>query len=311
MAIREQIGIVLVKDEGANYGVDAGPLAANAVKLLGPPTFNMNLETQERGKLNSKASTGQPLIGPRHWDIVLEFEIKGSGTAGTAPEIDPLLESAGWAGTNSAGVSETYKSDLTNKKSCTIWWYADGLIYKATGCRGTLAFTGEAGGSLRATWTGKGLWTAPADGALVASPVYQATDGVPLINGTFTYGSYAAVLRAISFDMGIGVNALKAIDDLDGISSIEQDWINLTGQMTVGHVLVATRAIETLAGTGASVAMSLVVGATAGNIVTITSSALRKTSVTKVANGGQFDLQIAFKLSESASLGDDMTIAFT
>jgi hypothetical protein len=310
MAIHDQVGIVLVKDEGANYGVDAAPAAANAIKLLARPTFDLNLQSTERGKLTGGASTGEPIIGAAYWDIVLEFELKGSGTAGTAPEIDPLLESAGLLGANSPGASETYTPSITSDKSCTIWWYADGLIYKATGCRGNLTIAGEAGGNIKCTWTGKGLYAVPIAGALVSSPVYQATEGRPLVGATFTYGSYSAVLRAFSIDCGIGVTALPAISSANGISSVELDRFNVTGSMTIGHVLVAARAVENLAVAGASVAFSLALGS-AGNIVTITSAALRKTAVKKASNGGQLDLQIDFKMSENASLNNDITIAFT
>jgi hypothetical protein len=311
MAILENVGIVLVKDEGATYGVDSAPTEANAVKLSAIPQFNLNQESAERTKLNSAASTGEPIIGPSHWDIVLQFEVKGSGTAGTAPEADPLWESAGFLGVNVALTSETYKPSIASKKSCTISWYANGLLYKATGCRGNISIAADANGVLQATWTGKGLYVAPSDSAMVASPVYDATDGVPLVSGVFSYGSYSACLRALSLEMGIGVNALQCIGGTKGISSIELDRFNITGNMTIGHILVATRAVENLTVLGGSVAMSLAVGATAGNITTITSSKLRKTAVSKTSNGGQLDLAVDFKLSESASLNDDITIAFT
>ena len=309
MAIHDNVAIVLAVAESP-YGTGS-PAAANAVKLTAPPTFNLNLQSSERGKLNSAASTGEPIIGAAYWDIVLEFELKGSGTAGTAPESDPLLEAAGFVGVNTPATSEVYKPSLASDKSATIWWYCDGLIYKASGCRGNISISGEAGGALKCTWTGKGFYEATTDGALVASPVYDPTEGVSLVAGTFTYGGYAAVLRSLSLDMGIGVNALLAIaNGSNGVSSVELDRFNVTGSMTVGHVLVATRAFEALAVAGASVAFSLAVGS-AGNIVTITSSKLRKTGAAKAFNGGQVDMNIDFAMSETTSLNDDITIAFT
>ena len=310
MAIHDNVGIVLVKDEGSNYGVDAAPDASNAVYVTAVPKFDLNLESNERTGMNGAASVKDPVIGAHFWDITLEFEVRGSGAAGTAPETDPLWESAGYLGTNTPATSDVYKPSIVSDKSCTIWWHVDGLIYKATGCRGNLSFSIEAGGFMKATWTGKGIYAAPSDGALVSSPVYDATKPVKLVGATFTYDSYAAILRSLSLDGGVGSTALKS-NAATGISSVELDRFNVTGSMTIGHVLVATRAVEALAIAGAAVAFSLALGSTAGNICTITSSSLIKTGVAKSSNGGQLDLSIDFKLSESTSLNDDITWSFT
>lgn len=310
MAIRHNIQVGLVELESA-YGTDPTPTNADAVQFL-TGQLTLNKEQNEKSGVTGTASRKESVGGATHWDITLEWANKGSGSAGTAPEFNDLLQAAGLKETVNAGTSVVYTPDMSEQKSCTLWWYQDGLLYKANGIRGNLSFQANAGEFGRWTFTGKGLYVAPSDAAVVSSPIYDSTKPVGMVNQTFTFDSYAAALRAFSFDLGLSAEALKAVGPSFGVSEISLDEFNVTGSMTVEQVLVATRAWEdNIADDEAGKALSFAMGAAAGNICTITSSGMKILGAQKQNNGGIVDLQANFELRESTSLADDVTVTYT
>jgi len=312
MPIRDNISVFLAKLEAGGYGVDASPAAADAIFLLSPPKFKPNHTSNQVDGITGSASTKTPVGGGTHWDISLEWANKGSGSPGVAPEFGPLLQSCGMKETVVASTSVAYTPDLAQKKSSTLYFYTDGLLYKALGFRGKSSFQGDAGAFGKWSVTGKAIFVAPADAALVASPVFDSTKPVPIVGQTFTFDTYAAILRSFGFDTGVDFNAIPAVGPTYGVSSIEQGKFNVTGSMTVEHTLVAARAWETnLADDDAGGSLSYQMGATAGNITTITAPAVKITDLDKQANGGILDLLATFKMSESASLRDDFTVTYT
>ncbi|WP_444932401.1 hypothetical protein ACJJIF_22000 (plasmid) [Microbulbifer sp. SSSA002] len=70
-------------------------------------------------------------------EVTFNAELKGSGAAGTPPEIAPLLRACGLAETITAGTSVEYNLASEGHESITLYLYEDGSLYKLTGVRGT------------------------------------------------------------------------------------------------------------------------------------------------------------------------------
>lgn len=99
-------GLVLVKSE-ASYGVDPTPTAALNSLLVFDPVVSINTEKIERDVVRPSISAVQHLIGKKYVELTFSTELKGSGLAGTDPEIADLLLACGMAETYGALGSES------------------------------------------------------------------------------------------------------------------------------------------------------------------------------------------------------------
>src|SRR5689334_17704239 len=101
MAIRTKFQLLLAKIE-STPGVDASPsagsdaVACENIRVTGNPNV---IQTNEYiGSIDSFA----PIIGGMPFSVSFDVPLKGSGTAGTAPEWGKLLRACGWAETVTA-----------------------------------------------------------------------------------------------------------------------------------------------------------------------------------------------------------------
>ena len=139
--------VILVKVE-STYNSDSSPGATDAVLVENPSWAYEGLRMNERPAVRESIGMRQKVYGGSLKAVSFDVELKGSGTPGTAPEIDPILEAAGLIGTNTPGTSEEYKfsSDpsVLAGKSCTIYYYQDGTRHIITGafCSALAGFIG-------------------------------------------------------------------------------------------------------------------------------------------------------------------------
>jgi hypothetical protein len=302
--------VILAKVE-QTYGVDAVPTAAtDAVLVENPAWSHEGARMVDRSPAVGRLAHRQALFGGTLKQITFEAEIKGSGTAGTAPELGVLLRGCGFSQTVSAGVSVTYKPASTNHESLTIYYYSDGLLYKITGARGTVTGNLEAGqtGKLSFTFTGK--TSAPTDVALV-SPTLAATVPPRLVSVPFTIDSYAAVISSLEFDAGITVSMPPSIAAADGYAQLRITERNLTGSFDPEAILVATQDFIGKWRSGALMALDTgVIGGTAGNRYQVQMPAVYYNDVGQGERDGIRTFEMSFAGTESAG-DDEISLIFT
>lgn len=126
-------------------GVDAVPTgSANAIMA-----FDVSIRPFEGTEL--RRNIAKPYMGsdPRVLvgnHVVMEFrvDLAGSGTAGEAPPIDPILRAIGLAPTvieeESVPVAVEYDPVSEDHESVTLYLNIDGTLHAATGVRGTGRF---------------------------------------------------------------------------------------------------------------------------------------------------------------------------
>lgn len=199
--------VILVKIEGP-YGVDPVPVASDAI-VTGLPDFSINGEKVER---NATTATFSPLahrIGIKDLEISFPVDMRGLGVAyGAAalPEISPLLRACSFGETvdDSVGTENVIYSPVSDSiESCTIYFYEDGILWKALGCRGDVEFTMESGKMAVAAFNFQAIYTAPSDTALIA-PTFDDLDVLPPIvfSGGITLGAYSPIVSKLMLKMG-------------------------------------------------------------------------------------------------------------
>lgn len=292
------------------YNTDAVPTgAANAILARNVVVTPMEAQTEERGQM-------QPFLGHSGEVMVafwgkLEFEVEvaGSGAAGTAPKVGPLLRGASLAEVISAGVSTTYSPVSTGFESVSLYFHLDGVLHKFTGSRGTvsMAFNSRAIPQFKFAYTG--IFQPVVDAALPAATYtgFVTPLAVNKINTpTFSMHGYAGVTQSVSLDMANDVQYRNLIN-YEGVDNIDRAPV---GEMTIESTLVATKNWFDIAKTMTTGAMNLVHGTTAGNIVQVAAPAVQIMNPRYSESSGIAMLTASLKYKPTTAGNDEFSIQF-
>ncbi|WP_444922690.1 hypothetical protein ACJJH9_00265 (plasmid) [Microbulbifer sp. DLAB2-AF] len=211
--------LILAKIE-TQYGTDANPSGAQNAILVEEIGWSFaGARMAERKPVTSTLGALQGVFAGTLMEVTFSAEIKGSGSAGTPPEIGPLLRACGMAETITANTSVEYNLASQDHESLTLYFYEDGSLYKLTGVRGTWTptlTTGEAG---KIAFTFTGHVDGPIDQNLPVA-TYNDTVPPPVINMPFSIGGFSAVISALSFDMGYTISTPPDISAENGYGEI-------------------------------------------------------------------------------------------
>lgn len=303
---------ILAKIE-SSYGVDPTPTASANCLLIKDPQIKPKGESLVRDVLRASLSPLGATIGMKEVEVTFKTELKGTGTRGQLPAFGwegVLFRACGMSETVSAGTSITYQPVSTGFESCTLYIYKDGIRHIVTGCRGSFKITGEVGKPLEVEWSLKGIYNTPTDAspaAVTVSPVLPQ----PLLNAGFTIGAYAAVASKIEIDLAATIGARKSINHPAGI--VEQMY---TGRDTKGSfdpiaVLEATHPFWQRWTDGTLAAMNLgPIGATSGNIVTITAPKVQYMEINYGDREGEMSYDVPLRFCQDAG-DDELVITIT
>jgi len=98
----------------------AETLAGADAVLVANAKFTPSIAMGERNNMSSSLSGWASIPGARSAKMEFDVELKGSGTAATAPALGKLLQGCGFGETVSAGVSVTYKPASASIGSYTL-----------------------------------------------------------------------------------------------------------------------------------------------------------------------------------------------
>ena len=305
--------LITIKVESV-YRTDSTPaVGANEVKVenfsTNPSEGSVIIEPApvQAGFVPDPHTVAGQLIG-----FTFDVELKGAAAAGTAPEYGALMQACAWSETVVSVTSVTYKPSSTTITSVTIWWYADGTLYKATGCRGNVTFAANSSERMMLSFTMTGHLSGDPTDVALASPTFSAIVAQPFQNAAFTIDGYSAIISSLEFDGGGNVVTPKDINQTNGYGEIQHIAPRaITGSFDPEHVVVATEAF--IANMRASKSMALSVGpigATAGNIINIDMPVVRYREVAFADRDSLRTLEAPFQAYDSA--GDDaIAIAHT
>lgn len=279
-------------------------------------------EQLERPYVSASLDPYSNLIGKKWMNVKFKADLKGSGTAGTAPPIGPILQACGMTETIVAVTSVTYapssvpasSSFFSPGKSCTLTIHEDGGAvngpkYVVAGAVGNPKLTLEAGKIPYVEFDMLGIYTAVTDAAIPANtPV--AGDPPVMKSATLLLQTYAAIASKLEIDFG---NVISERTDLNSANSIL--GFQITGRKPTGSadpemVPVATHDFWGKFMSGNLASSSIVAGASAGNICTITMPKTQYGQPSMADRNGISTLQVPLVFSRNS--GDDwISIAFT
>jgi len=305
---------LIAKIESA-YGTDPTPVGgSDAIQVT-------NLEVTPIESDNAQAASLQGFIGNstrgtivanKRVSVTFDVELAGSGTAGTAPAFGPLLKACGLSETVVAATSVTYAGVSSSFDSATIYCFYDGTRHKITGARGTVSFNMTAGQFPVASFVMTGIYNAPDDTAL---------------SGTFTVANQAAALEINDTNVttatfhGVTSVRLESLDlalnnEVFYHETVSSQEVLITNRAPGGTAVIEAPAVgttdyfakATAVATGNS---SFVIGATGGNIITLT---MAQTDITGVSYGdtnGVISLSMPYLALPTTSGNDEISLAFT
>jgi len=299
----------------STYGTDSSPVGgSNAIQVT-----NLEVTPIESDNVQAAAfqgfignSTRATLVANKRVSVTFDVELAGSGTAGTAPAFGPLLKSCGLSETTVADTSVTYAGVSSSFDSATIYCFYDGTRHKITGARGSVSFNFTAGQFAVASFNFIGIYNAPDSTAL---------------SGTFTVANQAAALEVNDTNMttatffGETSQRIESFDlalnnELIYKETASNKEVLITNRAPGGTAVIEAPAIGTTdyfadAVGVATASTSLVLGATGGNIVTLTAAQTDVTGVSYGDTNGVISLSMPYLALPSTSGNDELSLAFT
>lgn len=234
---------ILLKQE-VTYGLDPVPTgAANALLVSNLNINPFNASNVDRDNIRPFLGGSEQLTGTRYVTCGFDLELSGAGTVAIAPAWGPALLACGFAETLTATFRADYTPVSTAFKSCTIYWYDDGLLHKATGCRGNVVFKLGVGQRPVMSFSFTGLYSTP---TVVSNPavtltafkapqvITDANTGDILLGGTHAIGVAPVIAAGTAFpSQGIEIDMGNQVDfnALLGGETVDMSRRNVTAKV--------------------------------------------------------------------------------
>lgn len=301
--------VILAKIE-STYNTDSVPIGSDAVLVSNLTWANEGLRMNDRAAVRANLGKLKQIYGGRLLKVSFDVEIKGSGTAGTAPEFGPLLRACGIGETVAPATSVTYAPASSNHGSCTIYLYRDGKRIILTGCRGNVSGNLDTGAQGKLSFSLTGHVAAETDTAMV-TPSYDSTVPVPVLSAGFSVGGYSAVISKLAFDLGNTIATPPSINATDGYAAVQITARDVTGSFDPEDALVATKdwLADLIAGTSRALTTG-VIGSTAGNRYQLSMPAIALRDVSPGDRDGVTTYDVTFGAAESSG-DDEFSLVFT
>lgn len=293
------------------YGTDPGPTTGSHAIIGFNPELTLETDPLERADVGLTLSRLKELGGKRRLKITFETELRGSGVAGTAPEgMSALFQACRMKETISVGTSVTYNPTSEDPKSCTIYVYMDGILFKLIGAVGDWELSVKAGEVAKIKWTMSALYATPTDVSFPTS--FTPDSAVPVVakNLTATFDAYAAIIQELTLKMNNTVTERPDLTATHGIRGFQITDRNPDGTLKIEAVTLAVKNLFTKFEADTVQVLSVVYGSVAGNICTITASQARIRQLGCEDADGIVATPIEFQLSRSTK-DDELSIAFT
>lgn len=304
--------LLLAKVE-TTRGTDATPVKSANATLTFPVDPKIDVQVIDYAVVRGSISAAKKRLGRKMVNLAITCPLKGSGTAGVAPEFGALLQSCAMVETVGASdvVYKPTNSDA-NMESCTIYFFLDGIAVKAVGCMGNFVINPPAGGLPTITFNMRGRLLSRGDVALPTGAVFQTTEPVVVESGGVSFGAFnTAVVRSLSYDSGNNIFDRMDINSPEGVLGTGISARDPKYTATVEATVEATKAWWANFIGRVEEAIDLVIGTTAGNIITI---GIPKACVDTSPDPAVDNNIVTYNLSGQAlesTAEDNITITFT
>lgn len=302
---------VLLAKEETVYNTDPVPVAGtNAILVENLSISYDGARKADRMPVRPSLAKLKSLYAGTLIGVSFDVEIKGSGTAGTAPELGVLLKSCGCTETVVAVTSVAYTPASSGHKSLTMYLFEDGLRYVMTGARGKVTGELATANKGKLSFNFVGHLVGPTDVAL-PTPTYNSAVPPVVIGAPFTMDSYAAIISKVDFDLGLAITQPDNIAAADGYGQITITGRAVSGSVDPEATLVAAYDWVTKWKSSASYALTTgVIGATSGNRYKLDMPAVVYSEIGAGDRSGILTRSVKFQAVESVG-DDDFALTFT
>ena len=288
----------------ATKGTDPVPTkAADAIRVR---TFDLSVDSAkiERQVVKDTMGTLPHDIGKQMFNLSVEFELRGSGSLGVAPDWGVIAQCCGRSETIVASTSVTYDPATDANKGTTFYAYKDGLEFKLIGAVGKLTGTYTIGEHIICKAEIQAPYLAPTVVTLPTAATFQTTQ--PLEFSSASVANDGSVIKCGSLTFDDAANVAEHYTTGEHVFEVSA----MQPTVTISKDSVSTVA-EWAALTAVTTAvLSVAVNGGAGNIVTLTAPDMRRDSVQYNERDNRDILSVTHSCYESA--GDDsLTIALT
>lgn len=279
--------------------------------LVSNVKFSPDIEMYARDALRGTLSRDLSVSGKQKAAISFDIEMKGSGTAGTAPDWGKMMKGCGYSETIVALTSVTYKPATNNlSNSMTLGVYMDGVISRIWGARGNVKAAMNAGKPGILSFEFQGAAFEVVDGALLA-PSYTIIIPPAFLNASLLLDSYAAICAKVDFDTANILALRESINSSSGFLSCLITGRNPKGSMDPELSLVAAYDFFGKWKTPGTLGqLQLAANGGAGNIATITFPKVRYAKIASEDRNGIRTLGLDFEACLSSG-DDEISIALT
>jgi len=268
-----------------------------------------------RNPLRDNISTLTSIIGAKIATITFKAELKGSGTATTAPSWGVFLKGCGFTETvQSSSVLYAPETNDADTDTLTIAVYAGSgsntRVHKLYGARGSVSFEFNANQVSYANFTFTGIYSGVTDGSQL-SPTYESTLPVPWYNGNVTWNfgsSFAtAALSTLTIDFNNDVTIRENANSSTGLSYAVITGRDPGGSVEPDAVLVATHDWYSFMTAPTTGSFSFDVGSATGNKLSFSAPKFQIVSANTGDRDGVLTDAIEFKLRGNSG-DDELTI---
>ncbi len=267
--MRNAVLLVKIQPVAGTDAVPTGPL--NAIMAMNISAQPISAEFAKRNNIKPYLGNMGSVPVAVHAEISFEVELAGAGAAGTAPKYGTLLRGAAFSETVTAGTSVVYAPVTSAQEAVTMYYNLDGILYKLTDAKGTVAFGFSAKGIPVMKYRFIGLYSTPSD---VVTPVgvdYAGFKDPVAVNAVNTpvcsLHGISGKVQSIDIDMA---NQLVYRNVIGGESILITDR-QPTGSYAMELESVATKDWYTTIKTGTLGPLAVTHGTVPGNIIQLAS----------------------------------------
>lgn len=311
MTMLKNRALLLAKIE-QTYGTDPTPTNLLNAILCEDPEIEINGVKLERNFVKSSFGAKSFVNLAQGSKITFTTELKGSGAAGTAPEIGCLLQACGFTETVTPATSSVYapNSLIDTAKSVTIYFSRHNIMHEINGAVGTFSIESKVNEYPKIKWEFQGLYVGPIDSAIVAG-TFNATLPPIFRAAQFQIDAYAAVIESLKIDVKNEIAMRRDANAATGIVSYFIKERSVSGEIDPEIVALATKNFFSLWEAGTAAAFTARFGATAGNICTITASHVQLEQPKYGDRDNILTAQIPLVFTPSSAGNDEISISFT
>jgi hypothetical protein len=310
--IRTRRSVLAAKIESV-VGTPETLTGAEADNLVMDLKFEPDFSVFERKIMDQSLSSFQPIIGTQKGTVTCKLEVRGSGTAGTAPSWGKFLKACGFKETIVGATSVTYAPDnAATLASLTLGVYRDGLKKLLAGGRGNWKLSASDGEPGMLELAFQGLYSAVTDVSLLVPSGVQTTIPKPFLSAAFQAHSFSAKIHALSIDAGNTIVMREDVSTASGFIAALITERNMKAQIDPEEELVASLDWYGRWKAGTTGNLTFALTGAAGNIVTVTAPKFVFTKISETDRNGLAALTVDGALARSAAGGDDeISIVFT